>query len=77
MKVGLYFDLRNPPQWHVEWSRLYGFMLEMCEEAEHLGIDSLWVTEHHGFDDGYLPQPLTMLAAMAARTKRVRLGTGS
>lgn len=76
MKVGLYFDLRNPPQWHVEPSRLYGFTLEMCEEAEHLGIDSLWVTEHHGFDDGYLPQPLTMLAAMAARTNRVRLGTG-
>jgi alkanesulfonate monooxygenase SsuD/methylene tetrahydromethanopterin reductase-like flavin-dependent oxidoreductase (luciferase family) len=76
MKVGLYFDLRNPPEWHVDPARLYGFMLEMCEEAEHLGIDSLWVTEHHGFDDGYLPQPLTMLAAMAARTSRVRLGTG-
>ena len=76
MKVGLYFDLRNPPQWHVDPSRLYGFTLEMCEEAERLGIDSLWVTEHHGFDDGYLSQPLTMLAAMAARTSRVRLGTG-
>ncbi len=76
MKVGLYFDMRNPPQWHVEPARLYGFMLEMCEEAERLGIDALWVTEHHGFDDGYLSQPLTMLAAMAARTRRVRLGTG-
>jgi alkanesulfonate monooxygenase SsuD/methylene tetrahydromethanopterin reductase-like flavin-dependent oxidoreductase (luciferase family) len=76
MKVGLYFDMRNPPQWQVEPSRLYGFMLEMCEEAERLGIDALWVTEHHGFDDGYLSQPLTMLAAMAARTRRARLGTG-
>jgi alkanesulfonate monooxygenase SsuD/methylene tetrahydromethanopterin reductase-like flavin-dependent oxidoreductase (luciferase family) len=76
MKVGLYFDMRNPPQWQVEPSRLYGFMLEMCEEAERLGIDALWVTEHHGFDDGYLSQPLTMLAAMASRTRRARLGTG-
>jgi alkanesulfonate monooxygenase SsuD/methylene tetrahydromethanopterin reductase-like flavin-dependent oxidoreductase (luciferase family) len=76
MRVGLYFDLRNPPQWRVDPSRLYGFTLEMCEEAEQLGIDSLWVTEHHGFDDGYLSQPLTMLSAMAARTRRVRLGTG-
>lgn len=75
MKVGVYFDLRNPPQWKQDWSRLYGFTLEMCEEAERVGLDSIWVTEHHLFEDGYLTQPLTYLAAVAARTKRVRLGT--
>jgi alkanesulfonate monooxygenase SsuD/methylene tetrahydromethanopterin reductase-like flavin-dependent oxidoreductase (luciferase family) len=75
MRVGLYFDMRNPPAWAQEPSRLYGFTLEMCQEAERLGIDSVWVSEHHRFDDGYLPQPLTMLAAIAARTKRIRLGT--
>ena len=75
MKVGLYFDLRNPREWPQDWSRLYGFALEMCEEAERLGLDSIWVTEHHLFDDGYLTQPLTFLAAVAARTTRVRLGT--
>lgn len=75
MKVGVYFDLRNPPQWKQDWSRLYGFTLEMCQEAEHQGLDSIWVTEHHLFEDGYLTQPLTFLAAVAARTKRVRLGT--
>src|SRR5689334_13601790 len=56
-------------------SRLYGFTLELCEEAERLGAHSVWVTEHHLFDDDYLPQPLTMAAAIAARTKRVRIGT--
>ncbi|MFM2070186.1 MAG: hypothetical protein RLZZ623_449 [Actinomycetota bacterium] len=75
MKVGIYFDMRNPPEWRQGWSRLYGFTLEMCQEAEHLGIDSVWVSEHHQFEDGYLTQPLTMLAAMAAVTRRVRLGT--
>src|SRR4051794_38030285 len=75
MRVGLYFDMRNPPAWAQEPSRLYGFTLEMCQEAERLGIDSVWVSEHHRFDDGYLPQPLTMLAAIAARTTRIRLGT--
>ena len=75
MNVGLYFDMRNPPQWQTDWSRLYGFTLEMCEEAERLGAHSIWVSEHHLFDDGYLPQTLTMAAAIAARTKRVRIGT--
>jgi alkanesulfonate monooxygenase SsuD/methylene tetrahydromethanopterin reductase-like flavin-dependent oxidoreductase (luciferase family) len=75
MNVGLYFDLRNPQRWHREWSRLYGFTLEMCEEADRNGIHSLWFTEHHLFDDGYLPQPLTFAAAAAARTTRARVGT--
>src|ERR1700679_193925 len=75
MDVGVYFDLRNPPQWRVDPARLYGFTLEMCEEAERLGAASVWTSEHHLFEDGYLTQPMTFLAAVAARTKRVRLGT--
>ena len=76
MNIGVWFDLRNPPGWRQDPARLYGFTLEMCEEAERLGADSLWFSEHHGFEDGYLPQPLTFAAAAAARTSRVRLGTG-
>lgn len=75
MKVGVYFDLRNVPGSRWDWSRLYGFTLEMCEEAERLGAGSVWFSEHHLFDDGYLPQPLTMAAAAAARTRHVRIGT--
>ena len=75
MEVGIYLDLRNPPAWRQDPGRLYAFTLELCEEAERLGIDSIWVTEHHLFDDGYLPQPLTFAAAIAARTQRVRIGT--
>lgn len=76
MKVGVWFDLRNPPGWRQDPARLYGFTLDMCAEAERLGADSVWFSEHHGFEDGYLPQPLTFAAAAAARTSRVRLGTG-
>jgi alkanesulfonate monooxygenase SsuD/methylene tetrahydromethanopterin reductase-like flavin-dependent oxidoreductase (luciferase family) len=75
MNVGLYFDLRDPPAWRQGWSRTYGFALEMCEEAEHLGAHSIWLSEHHLFEDGYLPQPLTFAAAVAARTNLVRIGT--
>jgi alkanesulfonate monooxygenase SsuD/methylene tetrahydromethanopterin reductase-like flavin-dependent oxidoreductase (luciferase family) len=76
MRTGLYFDMRNPAAWRRDPATLYGEFLELCQEAERLGIDSVWVTEHHGFDDDYLPAPLTLLAAVAARTTRIRLGTG-
>ena len=76
MRVGAYFDLRNPKRWRRDPVELYGSFLEICEEVEHVGLDSIWLTEHHGFDDDYLPSPLTALAAVAARTRRVRLGTG-
>jgi alkanesulfonate monooxygenase SsuD/methylene tetrahydromethanopterin reductase-like flavin-dependent oxidoreductase (luciferase family) len=75
MNVGIYFDLRNPPERATADEHLYGFTLEMCEEAEHLGCHSIWVSEHHRFDDGYLPQPLTLAAALAARTRTPRIGT--
>ncbi|HEX6659766.1 MAG TPA: LLM class flavin-dependent oxidoreductase [Ilumatobacter sp.] len=75
MRVGIYFDMRNPPGWAVDWNRLYGFTLEMCEEAERLGCPSIWFSEHHLFDDGYLPEPLTFAAAVAARTRTARIGT--
>jgi len=75
MKVGLYFDLRNPPAWRQDSQRLHSFTLEVCEEADRLGIGSFWFSEHHLFDDHYLSQPLTYMAAVAARTQRARLGT--
>jgi hypothetical protein len=75
IKVGLYFDLRNPVQWRQNSARMYSFMLETCKEAEHLGADSVWFTEHHLFDDDYISAPLTVAAAAAARTSRIRIGT--
>jgi alkanesulfonate monooxygenase SsuD/methylene tetrahydromethanopterin reductase-like flavin-dependent oxidoreductase (luciferase family) len=74
-EIGVYFDLRNPEPWRRPLPRVYGFALEMCEEAERAGIGSAWFTEHHMFDDGYLTQPLTFAAAAAARTRRIRIGT--
>ncbi|HQV56547.1 MAG TPA: LLM class flavin-dependent oxidoreductase [Ilumatobacteraceae bacterium] len=73
---GLFFDLRNPPQWERSWADHYAETIDLAVSAEQRGCRSAWVTEHHQFDDGYIPQPLTFLAALAMRTSTMRLGTG-
>ncbi|MGI9600997.1 MAG: LLM class flavin-dependent oxidoreductase [Acidimicrobiales bacterium] len=75
MRAGIYLDGRNPEAWAKPWPDFYSDQIELVIEAERLGADSVWLSEHHLFDDGYLPQPLTFAAALAAVTDRIRLGT--
>lgn len=74
MRVGLLYDFANPGPWAREPSALYQRTLDQAVWAEELGIDALWVTEHH-FVEGYAPTPTTLVAMLAARTQRARLGT--
>lgn len=39
MKFGLWYHLRNPPQWKQPWGELYAHALEQIEAAETLGFD--------------------------------------
>jgi alkanesulfonate monooxygenase SsuD/methylene tetrahydromethanopterin reductase-like flavin-dependent oxidoreductase (luciferase family) len=73
--IGVFLDLRNPAPWRRPWADHYRQQLDLIAEAERLGAGSVWVTEHHRFDDGYLPQPLVMAAAIAVRTTTIRIGT--
>jgi len=76
VKIGLFLDMRNPAGWRRDRHRLYEEWLERLAWSETLGIDSVWLTEHHLFEDEYLSQPLVFAAAIAARTKTMRIGTG-
>lgn len=49
--------------------------IQECERAEAAGFDSVWLGEHHNSVTLY-PAPLIGLAAIAGRTRRLRLGTG-
>ena len=56
--------------------RDYADAIELARLTEDEGLDSAWVSEHHGSADGYLPSLLPLLAAFAAVTERIELGTG-
>jgi len=67
------FDLRAPGLEPAEAQRLYSASLEMAEWADSRGFDMVVLSEHHASPDGYLPSPLVMAGAVAARTSRVAL----
>lgn len=52
-------------------------LAEQAEIADRLGFHSLWLPESHFQARGSNPAPLLLLAAMAARTERIRLATTS
>jgi alkanesulfonate monooxygenase SsuD/methylene tetrahydromethanopterin reductase-like flavin-dependent oxidoreductase (luciferase family) len=54
----------------------YAQRLEEAVLADQLGLAAIWGSEHHAVEDGHLSQQLPYLAAVAARTSRIRLGTG-
>jgi alkanesulfonate monooxygenase SsuD/methylene tetrahydromethanopterin reductase-like flavin-dependent oxidoreductase (luciferase family) len=70
---GLRFDLRNPEIAGTTMAERYRAALDMAEWADQLGFVIIVLSEHHGSADGYLPSPLAMAAAMAARTEHARI----
>lgn len=76
IRITVSFDMRAP-DWGSPTQSLYRNALEMATFADEIGVDYIGLMEHHGSDDGYLPQPFTMAAAMAAVTKKVRFILGA
>src|ERR1051325_5943594 len=76
VRFGLWYDFRNPPQWRQSSDRLCREILEQIGWGENHGFDDVWLSEHHFIEDGYLPSILPVAAAIAARTKRIRIASG-
>src|SRR5918998_5107799 len=77
MRVGFgYLTAQHHPDDSRTDVEIYREAIDIAVELEAAGFDSVWTSEHHFVDDGYMPSQLPVLAAIAARTSRIPLATG-
>jgi alkanesulfonate monooxygenase SsuD/methylene tetrahydromethanopterin reductase-like flavin-dependent oxidoreductase (luciferase family) len=62
---------------HLTDEQMYAGELRLAELADRLGYDSLWSVEHHFDDYAMCPDNVVLLANVAGRTERLKLGTGA
>ncbi len=75
MDVGLFSELQCPPDKPV--AEAYREIVEQGELADQLGFHSFWLAElHFTRDFSVMPAPQLVASAIAARTRRLRLGIG-
>ncbi|MEY2433067.1 MAG: hypothetical protein QOC92_2792 [Acidimicrobiaceae bacterium] len=70
------FDLRAPTN-GASPATLYAAALDMVEWSESRGCALVVLSEHHASPDGYLPTPIVVAAAMAARTTAAQFMIGA
>jgi alkanesulfonate monooxygenase SsuD/methylene tetrahydromethanopterin reductase-like flavin-dependent oxidoreductase (luciferase family) len=64
-------SMRQAPEAGVTSSEYYRAALEMGDFADEHGFIGIQLPQHHASPDGYLPSPLVLASALAARTERV------
>jgi len=74
VKLSLYSSIANPPA-GTDLDRCVRETIEEAVTAEACGFQGFYFGEHHQDRDGFLPSPLVVCAAVAARTTRLDIGT--
>ena len=64
------------PSWDPRsQAEILGDVLRLCRDVESMGLDAVWFSEHHFFDDSYLSSVFPLLGAVSGQTSTLRMGT--
>jgi alkanesulfonate monooxygenase SsuD/methylene tetrahydromethanopterin reductase-like flavin-dependent oxidoreductase (luciferase family) len=74
MRLSMFSVLDHYPAQQRSQAELYRQALAACLLAEELGYEAFLIAEHHFHEYGAAPDPVVLLAALAAQTRRIRLG---
>lgn len=75
-RTAVVFDMRRP-DFGTPTAEMYDVAFEMIEFADKHGVGNVSFPEHHCSDDGYVPTPMLMATAAAARTTRIGVMAGA
>ena len=74
MEFGLFHEFQRAPG--RSEAETFAQSLELVDAAESWGLDAVWVAElHFGADQSVVAAPLIVATAIAARTRRMKIGT--
>jgi len=77
MDIGLQIIFASYGWEDMSDDEVYKLEIDMAKEAEALGFDTVWPTEHHFFDYSFCPDNLQLLSYLAGCTSKIDLGTAA
>jgi alkanesulfonate monooxygenase SsuD/methylene tetrahydromethanopterin reductase-like flavin-dependent oxidoreductase (luciferase family) len=73
MDFGMFTDFHIRP--HMTQAEAFDESFKQVEAAEQLGMDAVWLAEHHFSPDrSVLASPIVIASSIATRTRRIRIG---
>jgi luciferase family oxidoreductase group 1 len=73
MHFGTFLLMQSPSARSSE--EMYARAIEQAQAAEDLGFRNIWLAEHHFSTYGYVGRPVQLATYIAAKTRRLRVGT--
>ncbi len=74
MDFGLFLEFSGKEG--ADEAKVFQRGFSLIDEAENMEVDSVWLPEYHFIPFSVLSSPIAVATAVAARTKRIRIGFG-
>ncbi|MDE2778353.1 MAG: LLM class flavin-dependent oxidoreductase [Chloroflexota bacterium] len=72
MQLGMFLEFPRPSG--ASYREAFDSSFALVDEAESLGVDSVWLAEYHFNPGRVLSSPILIATAIASRTERIRMG---